>query len=220
MQPFKRLMMNFERHIPALFNAIVLALSGCFVLFILGNSEVRGLSLIAVISFSVLLIFFSICEMILLLLDGLRELWYMVREAARAIQGLTAEQRELLQPRKEPNITQFKLVSSVGSSFKMMILKIPVEPQKLRTIAMSLISGNTFAERRFVPWLLKSKKFRELQDMFEARGYIELCNPDNYRLGYKLTRGGEPVMRYIVRAVPMLEQVPPLPPVLTKLLDE
>ncbi len=102
---------------------------------------------------------------------------------------------------------EYKPVPIFQTTTKLLYLKLPVDPSKLRTIAASPepFSENELVTKRHI---LSSREFRTLQDEMKRRGLLEQRNPLDVRQGYKLSGVGRALMRRIAHGELKPEPLP------------
>jgi hypothetical protein len=78
-------------------------------------------------------------------------------------------------------------------------LEIPIEPNKVSTLAHGMVNGRPFSEAEWAGKgrLLSGPKFRELQDWLLSHGYVSWRNDENHRLGVELSGRGRRLFEHL-----------------------
>jgi len=81
---------------------------------------------------------------------------------------------------------------------------LPVSHVKLRPLAVALLDGQPFSEKRWVidGKLLSSSEFRSLRAMMKSKGLIQPVSEKDNRQGFALTDAGRQVLRGICSPTP------------------
>lgn len=78
---------------------------------------------------------------------------------------------------------------------------IPIEPAKLKELALTLRRGDSFSERTARNAGLTQEEFGTLRDIFVDRGWCAWKHPTRKQQGVELTRGGRFIVGQIAGAV-------------------
>lgn len=211
----------FDMHTPRMYKAWSLALAGCAVLGLLSDASVDKYKAAAIISMSIMSILLSLAECVMLIFVEYRKIYEAVTETIHAAQGLTPDQVSRMGAGLERLVatkslsTKVTYAETVGASYNLYILNLPVSLNSLRYIAEGLLAGRPFSEGYWTdksnPNRISSNKFRALQDEMERRKLILLRNSEHPEQGYDVTLSGKAAMRYIVMAAKSTPSSPSLP---------
>lgn len=124
-------------------------------------------------------------------------MWQARADYIHALARLAQALNDAPRPTGTTNVTVTEPTDNSGPFTTTKLFSLPATESQLRTLASGLLDGISFSERN---WAGKGKpfsspKFRQLQDDLLKRGMIEPVSVSDPRQGYKLTRGGEALMR-------------------------